>query len=1292
MIDNGGKGMLKWQHHFPASILQRGRDYYKKNKVRSLIQDGNKYYAAVEGTREYEVYIRVSGDKLEYLSCTCSYAQDGELCKHMAATLYEISARENPVLNIRGAAAQGKIAAHRKIQPFIDDAGEAAGTVSPPRIGRYTDAEENIFSMSCDVGKDAGTGSETDSRTMVSRDSETKSEYENTTDQNIAAQDYTPEESYLYYLPSRFTANLEIYEDTWNKAQKLLESDALTGFQTGLIRIRGKGGIIREELYSSATLKKNPYYPVSVSIDRDRVTGMNCPVYNCKGYFRTFPDTDHMEICEHCLALLIHMVDEIRSHPEWDATDSATRMLVKSYWEGKNPSRAMPEKHSAAPRLEPRLEETGEGLQLQFRVGTPDRFYVLKNLETLADAVTEESEFPLGTKASLNFAETGFEGEDAAWYALIRQAVIEKRHHEESEERKHKLSGIDLYGSQLDSFFDLAVGKELEYKNKNGRKAILRLVEDMPDITLSLNRDISADGVFHGMILEGPLPKILDGARHRYALEKERLRLCRMTAKRNRVFDRLMESMGEDGVLRMHIGRSYLPDFYYHILPELHGLVTIEEPDREELVRYLPPEVCFRFFLDAVDGTPVCKPTAHYGEGKSFLLADWLLTNEGAPAASFRDRMQEQMTLSRILDFFPKSIGDGELSAEPDDDAVYRVLTEGLDTLWRLGEVMCTSRFDALRIRRNVKIQVGVSVESGLMDLKIQSDDLTVEELASVLKSYQRKKKYHRLKNGEFVSMNAGIAELAALADMLHLRPETLLQEKLSVPAYRALYVETMLENASEIYATRDRHYRRLIKDFNTVRDSDYELPDSLVLVMRPYQTYGYKWIRTLAGCGFGGILADEMGLGKTLQTITAILAEKNEGAVGTSLIICPASLVYNWLEEFRRFAPELTVCPVEGSQAERKTIISHSGKWDVLITSYDHLKRDVALYENRLFLYEVLDEAQFIKNHSTAAAKAVKIIQGKHRLALTGTPIENRLSELWSIFDYLMPGFLYRYETFRNEFERPIAKDADEEASLRLRRMVSPFILRRLKTEVLRDLPEKVEEARVVHFNQEQQRIYDAQVLRMKNLLQEETEESFRKSKIQVLAELTRIRQICCDPSLLFENYTGGSAKLEACMDLIESAIEGEHRILVFSQFTSMLELIKAQLINRGIPFYVITGATLKKERVRLVSDFNNGNVPVFLISLRAGGTGLNLTGADIVIHYDPWWNAAAQNQATDRAHRIGQEKPVTVFKLLAKDSIEEKISLLQEKKLSLADEIIGGEQVSFSSLSREELLELIE
>lgn len=371
--------------------------------------------------------------------------------------------------------------------------------------------------------------------------------------------------------------------------------------------------------------------------------------------------------------------------------------------------------------------------------------------------------------------------------------------------------------------------------------------------------------------------------------------------------------------------------------------------------------------------------------------------------------------------------------------------------------------------------------------------------------------------------------------------------------------------------------------------------------------------------------------------------------------------------------------------------LLSEYQKWDALVTSYDLLKRDIDEYEGKQFSYQIIDEAQYIKNQTTAAAKAVKVVNSQVRYALTGTPIENRLSELWSIFDFLMPGFLFSYENFRKDYEAPITREQDEEATVQLRRMVSPFILRRLKKDVLKDLPDKLEEVQYAHMEETQRHVYEGQVVRMREKLEKQTDESYQKSKLQVLAELTKIRQICCDPSLLFENYHGESAKRLACMELIASAIEGGHRMLVFSQFTSMLELLEQDLDADKIPYYKITGATPKEERMRLVKAFNEGDTPVFLISLKAGGTGLNLTGADVVIHYDPWWNQAVQNQATDRAHRIGQEKVVSVYRLIVKDSIEEKILQMQETKANLADEILSGEMGGLTGLTRDELMALL-
>lgn len=534
--------------------------------------------------------------------------------------------------------------------------------------------------------------------------------------------------------------------------------------------------------------------------------------------------------------------------------------------------------------------------------------------------------------------------------------------------------------------------------------------------------------------------------------------------------------------------------------------------------------------------------------------------------------------------------------------------------------------------------------------------------------------------------------EQEILNQAMNLKDKELLKGKLKLPMYRTLYLDKLLEENESVYNHRDSRFREVVKEFKTVKDADFEEPASLSKVMRKYQKDGYKWLRTLENWQFGGILADDMGLGKTLQVIAVLLAAKEEGKQGSSLVVTPASLVFNWGAELEKFAPELKVSLITGTQEERQKKIDTCREADVVVTSYDLLKRDISLYEDKEFNYEIIDEAQYIKNYTTASAKAVKVIHSRIRFALTGTPIENRLSELWSIFDFLMPGFLYTYEVFKREIETPIVKNDDENAMKRLQKMVSPFILRRLKEDVLKDLPEKLEEYRYVRLGGEQQKVYDAQVLHMKEQISGQNKEEFNKNKLQVLAELTRLRQICCDPSLCFENYNGERAKLEACLDLISSAIDGRHRILVFSQFTSMLEILQNKLIESGISFFLITGSTSKEKRLELVRRFNEGEVPVFLISLKAGGVGLNLTGADVVIHYDPWWNLAAQNQATDRAHRIGQTRKVTVYKLIARHTIEEKIQKLQETKKNLADQVMSGEGANLGSMSQEEILELLE
>ena len=521
----------------------------------------------------------------------------------------------------------------------------------------------------------------------------------------------------------------------------------------------------------------------------------------------------------------------------------------------------------------------------------------------------------------------------------------------------------------------------------------------------------------------------------------------------------------------------------------------------------------------------------------------------------------------------------------------------------------------------------------------------------------------------------------------------------MTVPLYRASYIDAVLtSHNSDMQSHRDRYFKSLIRDMKSVADSDYEVPDAMKPILRDYQKTGYRWLCTIAHLGFGGILADDMGLGKTLQIITLLehtrltAAERTDGGHPVSLIICPSSLVYNWDSEIEHFAPALKTLLITGTAQERQDLLTHAADYDVLITSYDMLKRDITYYDALHFQYQIIDEAQYIKNHRTQAARSVCSIHSVTRFALTGTPIENRLSELWSIFEYLMPGYLYPYAHFRSELEQPIVESKDPIATTRLQQLVRPFIMRRLKTDVLKELPDKLEHAVYAQMTEEQQKLYVANAVQLQKELESQNDSMFKASKIQILAELTKLRQLCCDPALIYKNYHGGSAKLDTCIQLIQNARAGGHKILLFSQFTSMLDIIEHRLKLEDILYYRLDGSTKSEQRTRLVNAFNENAIPVFLISLKAGGTGLNLTGADIVIHYDPWWNAAAQNQATDRAHRIGQTHTVTVYKLIARHTIEEKILELQENKKALSDQILSEEGVTASQLTKEELLQILQ
>ncbi len=1096
------------------------------------------------------------------------------------------------------------------------------------------------------------------------------------------------------------------YEDDIEEAQKLVQSGNLiiTEVKLSYISSNNKDELVLQVV---GALSGNRSYAVSVKLlfTRDRLITSDCFADHQGMSYYGYYSYDHL--CVHKLALLILADDYIAKYNPGDATDYRGSMILRSF---RNAAAIQKideenEKHRIV-RLEPRLtlgdRYNPSSLFLSFKVGV-ERLYVLKNITDLVEAKESSGAFKLSKTASISFLENDFDETSMKYYEILKKAKSDADYMES------KTNGINYYYSMknifrvkdkielsrdiLDMLYQAAYGKSLEFGGSE-KCSRVKVTEGKINAKVVI-KQLSEKKEFNGLSVSAALPVIINGNSNKYILDEEKGLLSKIT-NISPIVQTLMDSADKHGEVSFNIGKKNLSEFYYRFLPELMECpeVDVIEEKSSSYQKFLPPECSITYYLDVDDDNITGRVTAKYDKEEIPLHT---LSDSDFPFPETRDMDFEQNAVKTLLKYLPETAKNEDLYfCEKSGDCIFEMLSEGLKELMGVGEIKASKDFERLKIRRAPAIRLGVSVESGILNLEVSTDDMTEDELLELLESYRKKKRFFRLSNGEFVRLEQDdtLEELTATMQSMGISAEEFTKGKLHLPLYRAIYINKLLEEHDEIAADRDVHFKSLVRNFNSVKESDIEVPGSLSKILRGYQAYGFKWLSMLSDLGFGGILADDMGLGKTIQVISLLVSRKElmeaEQKKLKSLIVCPASLVYNWEEEFKRFAPSMNVRTVTGTQAERKKLLSGKELPEVLVTSYDLLKRDIGSYEDLSFDFEIIDEAQFIKNASAAASKSVKVIKAVHRFALTGTPIENRLSELWSIFDYLMPGFLYTYDRFRSDFENAITKYKDEEVTKQLKNMVGPFILRRLKGDVLKDLPDKMEEIRFSRFDKEQRKIYDAQVTHMKRMLESEDYES-GKDRIKVLAELTRIRQICCDPSLITEGYKGESAKRASCIDLIESAIDGGHKILLFSQFTSMFELLEKDLEEKGIEYYKITGQTKKEERIKLVHAFNENEVPLFLISLKAGGTGLNLTGADVVIHYDPWWNLAAQNQATDRAHRIGQTKKVSVFKLIAKDTIEEKIVEMQNAKKDLADAILSGESESLMNLSKDQLMELL-
>lgn len=636
-----------------------------------------------------------------------------------------------------------------------------------------------------------------------------------------------------------------------------------------------------------------------------------------------------------------------------------------------------------------------------------------------------------------------------------------------------------------------------------------------------------------------------------------------------------------------------------------------------------------------------------------------------------RDQVKENRAKHLLLKFGFTETATGFEKAIPQGVELYQFFSREIPSLQQLGEVRMGKKLRELYLDAGtVKPKIEVSNEDSWLDVRFDVSGIPQQDVDALLKSLQDNDQFYTLSNGQVVDLsNEAFRETSQALQQIRSGMKSR-DGVIKLPLHQGLQLKEGLQGGNVSFT---REFERMIADLLHPEKFAVALPDGLQAELRSYQEVGFKWLKMLSHYHFGGILADEMGLGKTLQAITFLLSEKQETGRLRALIVAPASLTYNWQQELKKFAPSLRSVVVSGNKDERSRLLAEDA--EILITSYASLRQDSATYQQMAIDYLLLDEAQMVKNSTTKTSKALQALTVPHRFALSGTPIENNLEELWSIFEMIMPGFFPSRLKFRELDTETIAK------------MVKPFILRRDKAHVLKDLPEKLETNYYSALTEDQKKVYLAYLQQMRETIGGMDAATFKKNRISILAGLTRLRQICCDPKLFLDDYEGSSGKLEQVKDLVTAAKENGRRILLFSQFTGMLTIIEEELQKLGYSSFYLRGSTPPKDRIKMVDAFNAGEKDVFLISLKAGGTGLNLTGADTVILYDLWWNPAVEEQAAGRAHRIGQEKVVEVWRMIAEGTIEERMDLLQQDKRELFQKVIQGNETQAQQLTEDDI-----
>ena len=1007
-----------------------------------------------------------------------------------------------------------------------------------------------------------------------------------------------------------------------------------------------------------------------------------------------------------------HVVTVLFAHEEGHArTFSAGKMrehahalatkLEEIIFDGIDEAMAIPAQSlkTSLVKLVPTMHCTPRGIYLTFTVGR-GRMYIVKSIAGFVNSCKNNEKITYGQGLTFVHQPSMFDEksqklldfitrEDDLYFEMGKRLSrqFQLTHPPVTASRE-----LHLTKCNIDDFFAMFAGEELEcIYDKTDFVNTIKLRDEMPPFTINV-RHLAA-----GVVLQAePFGyRLIRGRLYYYILANGGL--YRITRAEGRIFNSLFKAFDDSPSREILMTGHDRQKFLTVILPQLMRMGVIASVEGGASAASASP-LQIKMYFDSEKKDIIGRAEFHYGD----IVIDSLKNTESDKIV--RDIVAEYAAHRQLLSFGfyeDKTAGVYRLSG---DDMLHSFLHEahdssasGIESLRKNAEVFVSEDLQKKTIRAKSP-QIGLRLSGDLLKLSIEDSGYEIGELIEALEAYRTRKKFHRLKDGRFLTLSDdAVAAAAGFLDQLDVTRKEVRGKVLSIPAYRALYVDELTNNLATTHALKiDQSFNTLLSHFKDNATLNFKVPRGLTNILREYQKVGFNWLKTLAHYGFGGILADDMGLGKTLQLISVLASDRKKDM--PSIVVCPTSLLFNWENEISRFMPRLKTMVVSGLPEKRRELLK-TPNIDVFITTYDMLKRDVEHYEHFNFAYIIADEAQNIKNPGTQAAKSLKELKGKVRFALTGTPIENNLTELWSIFDFIMPGYLYSAHKFGRLYETPILKYGDANAAAKLRKQIAPFVLRRVKSGVLTELPEKIETTLQAELLPEQKKVYQANLMETIGAFDDIIAQgAFADNRMRIFAQLTRLRQICCHPSLFLENYEGGSGKLNLAIETIQRALESGHRVLLFSQFTSMLQIIKDTLdeteiaipSGKSVEYFYLDGAVKAKERMEMTERFNAGEKELFLISLKAGGAGLNLTGADIVIHYDPWWNPSVMDQASDRAHRYGQKKAVQVFNMVAKDSIEEKIMKLQDKKRGLIDQVIteGGSFINL--LSEEEVRKL--